>query len=71
MFTIITWSIFKMRSVSHKFRRDNQNTHFRFNKFLSENRTVYEIMRENNLKHATDNINGGRKNAGVDTNSHT
>jgi hypothetical protein len=41
---IITWSILlKMRSVSDKIRRENQNTYFMFNKFLSENRTVYEM----------------------------
>jgi len=44
---ITTWSILlKMRSVSDKIRKEKQNTHFMFNKCLSENRTVYEIKSE-------------------------
>jgi len=42
---IITLSfLLKMRNVSDKIRREYQNTHFMFNKFLSENRTAYEIF---------------------------
>jgi hypothetical protein len=33
-----------MRNVLDKSCRENQITHFMFNNFLSENRTVYEIM---------------------------
>jgi hypothetical protein len=44
---IITWSfLLKMRNVSDKNRRDYQNTHFMFNKFLCQNRAVYEIKSE-------------------------
>jgi len=32
-----------MKNVSEK-RRENQNTHFEFSNFISENRAVYEIM---------------------------
>jgi hypothetical protein len=35
-----------MKNVSEK-RRENQNTHFEFSKFISENRAVYEIMWRN------------------------
>ena len=33
-----------MRNVLDKSCRENQSTHFTFNKFFSENRAVYEIM---------------------------
>jgi hypothetical protein len=33
-----------MRNVSDKSCKENQNTHFMFNKFFSENRAVCEIM---------------------------
>jgi hypothetical protein len=33
--------------VLDKICRENQNTHFMFNNFFSENRTVYEIMLKN------------------------
>ena len=33
-----------MRNVLDKSCRENQNTHFMFNNFLPENRTVYKIM---------------------------
>ena len=36
-----------MRNVVEKSCRENQNTHFMFNNFFSENRTVYEIMSKN------------------------
>jgi hypothetical protein len=36
-----------MRSVSDKICRENQNTHFVFNKFVPENRAVYETMWKN------------------------
>ena len=40
--------VFTMRNVSDKICRENQNTHFVFNKFFFfENRAVYEIMWEN------------------------
>jgi hypothetical protein len=34
------------RNVSDKSCRENQNTPFVFNKFLSENRAFYEIVRK-------------------------
>jgi hypothetical protein len=37
----------KMINVSDKSCRENQNTRFVFQKFLPENRTVYEIMWKN------------------------
>jgi hypothetical protein len=39
--------LLRMRNVSDKNCRENQNTHFVFNTFFSENRTVYEIMWKN------------------------
>jgi hypothetical protein len=33
-----------MRNVSHKNRTGNQNTHFMFNNFFSENLSSYETM---------------------------
>jgi hypothetical protein len=38
-----------MRNVPDKSCRENQNTHFVFSNFFSENRTVYEIMWKNNI----------------------
>jgi hypothetical protein len=48
-FKIISSSvILKTRNVSHKSRRENQSTSFRFNNiFFFENPAVYEIMWEN------------------------
>ena len=37
----------RMITFSHKSCTGNQNTHFVFSKFFSENRAVYEIMWEN------------------------
>jgi hypothetical protein len=36
-----------MRNVSDKSCRENQNTRFMFNNFISENRAVYEITWKN------------------------
>jgi hypothetical protein len=36
-----------MRNGLNESCRDNQNTHFIFNNFFSENRTIYEIMSKN------------------------
>ena len=36
-----------MRNVSDKSCTENQNTHFVFSNFFSENRAVYEIMWKN------------------------
>ena len=36
-----------MRNVLDKSCRENQNTHFIFNKLFFENRAVYEIMSKN------------------------
>jgi hypothetical protein len=47
-FIIISRSVLlKMRNVSDKSCRENRNTHFMFNNFLSENRAVFEIMWKN------------------------
>jgi hypothetical protein len=34
----------RMKNVSYKSCRENQNTHFIFNNLLSENYAIYEIM---------------------------
>jgi len=39
--------LLRMRNVSDKCNRENQNTHFVFNKGFPKNRAVYEIMRKN------------------------
>jgi len=39
-----------MRNVSDTSCTENENTHFMFNKFLSENLAVYEIMWKNMLE---------------------
>ena len=39
--------LLKMRKVSEKSCRENQNTHFVFDKFFYKTRTVYEIMWQN------------------------
>ena len=50
-FLIISHSfLLRMRDVSDKSCRENQNTYFIFNKHFVENRTVYEIMWKNNLE---------------------
>jgi hypothetical protein len=42
---IISCSVLlRMRNVSAKICRANQNTHFMFNNFFPDNRAVYEIM---------------------------
>jgi len=38
---------FRMRNFSDKSCRENRHTHFMFNKFLVESRSVYEIMWKN------------------------
>jgi hypothetical protein len=47
-----------MKNVSDQSCRENQNTHFVFGEFFSENVTVYEKMWENNSRacHSTDNM---------------
>jgi len=37
-------NLLRMRNVSDKICRENQNTHFTLHKLFTENRTVYEIM---------------------------
>ena len=45
MFILSRLSLRRMRSVSDRSCKENQNTHFMFNNFyFSENRAVYEIM---------------------------
>jgi len=39
--------LLRMRNVSDKSCTENQNTHFVFSNFFSENRAVYEIMGKN------------------------
>ena len=47
-FTIVSRCILlRIRSISDEGCRENQNTHFMFNNFFSENRVVYEIMWKN------------------------
>jgi hypothetical protein len=36
-----------MRKISHKICQENQNTHFMFSNFFSENRAVHEITWKN------------------------
>ena len=45
--TISRWILLTIRNVSNKNCKENQNTHFMFSNFLSENRSVYEIMSKN------------------------
>jgi hypothetical protein len=40
-------NLLRMRNVSDKICRENENTHFVFSEFLTENRAVYEIMWKN------------------------
>jgi len=42
--------LLRMRNVSDKSCRENQNTHFVFRNFFFENRAIYEIMWENILQ---------------------
>ena len=42
--------LFRKRNISDKHCRENQNTHFMFNKIISENRAVYDIMWRNVVK---------------------
>ena len=42
--------LLRMRNVSDKSRRENQNTYFVFCNFFSENRTVYEIVCKNKVQ---------------------
>jgi len=44
---ICRWIILVMRNFSDKSCRENQNTHFFFNKSFSKNHAVYEIMWKN------------------------
>ena len=39
--------LLRMRNVSNKICKENQNTYFMFNTFFFENRAVYEIMWKN------------------------
>jgi len=50
-FLIISHSfLLRMRNVSKKSYRENQNVHFVFSNFFFENRTVYEIIWENTVR---------------------
>ena len=37
----------KMRNISYHICSENQNTHFMFNNFFSENHAIYEIIWKN------------------------
>ena len=41
--TLCRWILLRVRNVSDKSCRENQNTHFMFSNFFPENRAVYEI----------------------------
>ena len=45
--TVSRWFLLRMRNVSSKSCRENQNTHFMFSNFFSKNRTVDDIMSKN------------------------
>jgi hypothetical protein len=45
--SVFGWILLRMRNVSDKSCRENQNTHFMFSNILLENRAVYEIMLKN------------------------
>jgi hypothetical protein len=45
--TISRWIIRRMRNVSNKNCRENQNAHFIFSNFFPENRAVYEVISRN------------------------
>ena len=48
---IISQSVLlRMRNVSDKSCRENQNTHFTFNNFFSDNRNIYDIMWKNKVQ---------------------
>jgi hypothetical protein len=42
--TISRWFLLTTRNASNKRCRENQNTHFTFSNFFSENHAVYEVM---------------------------
>jgi hypothetical protein len=45
--TIFSLILLRMRNISDKSCRENQNTHFMIHNFFSENRTVFEITWKN------------------------
>ena len=47
---ISRWILLRMRNISYKCCRENQNTRFMFSNFFSENREVYEIMSKNEVE---------------------
>jgi len=50
-FVILSHSVLlRLRNVSDKIFRQNQNTNFTFSNMFFENRTVYEIMWENTVE---------------------
>ena len=42
--TCVSYSVLRMRTVSDKSCKENQNTHFMFNNFFSKNHVICEIM---------------------------
>jgi hypothetical protein len=55
-FMISLCFLFRMRNVTDKWYRENQNTHFMFSKFFPKNCAVYEILWKNMVtaRQATD-----------------
>jgi hypothetical protein len=45
--TLSRWTHLRLRTVSDKSCRENQNTHFKFSNFFTENRAAYEKMGKN------------------------
>jgi hypothetical protein len=72
--TISRSVLLRMRNVSNKNYRENQNTHFMSNNFFPppENRAVYEIMSKNIVEVASENKDtGGQAHSRVCTHTHT
>jgi hypothetical protein len=53
LFIIPHLILLRMRNVSNKCYRENQNTHFIFHNVFFENRVVYEIMWKNSVRSRT------------------
>jgi hypothetical protein len=44
LMTTAQWILIRMQNIADKFCRENQNTHFVFNKYFSKICSIYEIM---------------------------
>jgi len=49
-----------MRNISEEICRENPITHFMFNNFFSENRSVYDVEKYGTARQATDDDINGR-----------